>query len=59
MDRVQSHTDFLVKKEPFRAGICKRLRSPGIDSKGSIPSAYVACQARTITLFDVPARQAT
>jgi hypothetical protein len=25
------------------ARICKRLRSPGIDSKESIPPAYVAC----------------
>jgi hypothetical protein len=30
------------KVEIFRAQICKRLRSPGIDSKESIPPAYVA-----------------
>ncbi len=27
----------------IRARICKHLRSPGIDSKESIPPAYVAC----------------
>jgi hypothetical protein len=35
----------------FRARICKRLRSPGIDSEESIPSAYVAWRAGTTTLF--------
>ncbi len=35
------------------------VRSPGFNSKESIPSAYVAWQAGTKTLFDVPARQAT
>ncbi len=30
-----------------RARICKRLRGPGIDSKESIPPAYVARQAGT------------
>ncbi len=54
MDLVQSNTEFLVKEEPFRAWICKRLRSPGIDSKGS----YVAWQAGMITLFYATARQA-
>jgi hypothetical protein len=34
-----------------RARIFKRLRSPGIDSKASIPPAYVAWRAGTITLF--------
>jgi hypothetical protein len=34
-----------------RARIFKRLWSPGIDSKASIPSAYVAWRAGTITLF--------
>jgi len=34
-----------------RAGILKLLRSPGIDSKESIPPAYVAWRAGTITLF--------
>jgi hypothetical protein len=44
---------------PLQTGaqICKRLRSPEIDSKESIPPAYVAWQADTTTLFDVPARQ--
>jgi hypothetical protein len=39
--------------------ICKRLRSPGVDSKESIPLAYVAQRAGTITLFVVLPRQAT
>jgi hypothetical protein len=42
-----------------RALICKRLRSPGIDTKEPIPTVYVAWQAGTTTLFEVPARQAT
>ncbi len=32
-------------KITFRARICKRLRSPGIDSKESIPPAYVVWRA--------------
>jgi hypothetical protein len=41
--------------------ICKRSRSPGIAYRGSIPPAYgyVARRPGTITLFVVPARQAT
>ncbi len=35
----------------LRARIFKRLWSPGIDSKASIPPAYVAWRAGTITLF--------
>jgi hypothetical protein len=35
----------------IRARIFKRLWSPGIDSKTSIPPAYVAWRAGTITLF--------
>jgi hypothetical protein len=35
----------------YRARIFKRLWSPGIDSKASIPPAYVAWRAGTITLF--------
>jgi hypothetical protein len=37
----------------FATLICyfKLLRSPGIDSKESIPPAYVACRACTTTLF--------
>jgi hypothetical protein len=42
-----------------RARICKRLRSPGIDSKESIPLAYVALRAGMITMFVVLERQAT
>jgi hypothetical protein len=34
-----------------RDGIFKLLRSPGIDSKESIPPAYVAWRASTTTLF--------
>jgi hypothetical protein len=37
---------------------CKRLRSLGIDSEGSIPPAYVAWQAGTTNRVVVPARQA-
>jgi hypothetical protein len=44
-----------VPSEIIWARICKRLRSPDIDSKESIPTAYVAWQAGTATLFDVPA----
>ncbi len=36
---------------PCRARIFKLLRSPGIDSKESIPPAYVAWRAGTIALF--------
>jgi hypothetical protein len=39
---------------PSRARICKRLRSPGIDSKKSIPPTYVAWRAGTTTLFVLP-----
>jgi hypothetical protein len=35
----------------YRAGIFKPLWSPGIDAKASIPPAYVAWRAGTITLF--------
>jgi hypothetical protein len=34
-----------------RAGIFKALWSPGIDAEASIPPAYVAWRAGTITLF--------
>jgi hypothetical protein len=41
----------------FGAQICKLLRSPGIDSKESIPPASVMSRASTTTLFVVlPAR---
>ncbi len=44
-----------------RARICKRLRSPGIDSNASIPSAFVAWRAGTsnrVNRVVVPGRQA-
>jgi hypothetical protein len=41
-----------------RARICKRLRSPGIDSKESIPPAYVARRAGTSNRFVVLACKA-
>jgi hypothetical protein len=41
-----------------RAQIRKRLRSPGIDSKESIPPAYVAWRAGTSNRVAVPDRQA-
>ncbi len=37
------------QKSTFRDGIFKLLRSPGIDSKESIPPAVVACRAGTKT----------
>ena len=42
----------------YRARICKRLWSPGIDSEDSIPPAYVAWRAavRQIELSYRPAR---
>jgi hypothetical protein len=36
------------------ARICKRLRNPGIESKESIPPAYVAWRAGTINWVVVP-----
>jgi hypothetical protein len=41
-----------------RARICKRLRSPGIDSEKSIPLAYVARRAGTTNTVFIPAHQA-
>ena len=40
------------------ARICKRLRSPVIDSKDTIPPAYVAWRTGTSNRVVVPARQA-
>jgi hypothetical protein len=40
------------------ARICKRFRSPGIDSEESIPPAYVVRRAETTNRVVVPARQA-
>ncbi len=42
----------------YRARICKRLRSLGIDAEKYIPRAYEAWRAGTITRAVVPARQA-
>jgi hypothetical protein len=42
-----------------RARICKRLRSPVIDSEDSIPPAYVDWWVSTTTRVIVPERQAT
>ncbi len=47
-----------VKEIVSRARICKRLRRPGIDSKVSIPTAYVAWRAGTSSRVVVPVRQA-
>jgi hypothetical protein len=41
-----------------RARICKRLRSPGIDSEESIPLANVAWRTGTTNRVVVPTRQA-
>jgi hypothetical protein len=43
---------------PFLSRIYKRLRSPGIDFKESIPPAYVAWRAGTTNRVIVLARQA-
>jgi hypothetical protein len=40
-----------------RTCMCKRLRSPGIDSKESIPPAYVAWRTGTTNRVVVPTRQ--
>jgi hypothetical protein len=47
-----------IKHLPDRARTCKRLRSPGIDSKESIPPAYLAWRAGTSNGVVIPARQA-
>ncbi len=41
----------------YRARICKRLRSPGIDSKELFPPAYLAWRAGMTNSVVVPARQ--
>jgi hypothetical protein len=38
---------FIQRLHTHRARICKRLWSPGIDSDGPIPPAYVAWRAGT------------
>jgi hypothetical protein len=40
-----------IIRPAYRARIFKLLRSPRIDSKVSIPAAYVAWRAGTTTLF--------
>ncbi len=45
-------------KYGFRARICGRLWSPGIDSEESTPPGYVAWRAGTKNRVAVPARQA-
>jgi hypothetical protein len=41
----------------YRARICKRLRSPGINTEESVPPAYVAWRAGTPNAIIEPARQ--
>ena len=53
-----SHGDIQCKCKEVRARFCKRLTRPGIDSKVSIPPAYVAWRAGTTNRVVVPARQA-
>jgi hypothetical protein len=53
---VRGWVNFCIKEtleKPLdsRAGIFKPLWRPGIDAKASIPPAYVAWRAGTITLF--------
>jgi hypothetical protein len=57
---VQTDHEFnlLLYSRLSRAGICKRLRRPGIDSEDSIPPAYVAWRASTTNRVVVPARRA-
>ncbi len=43
----------VVQRHICRAQICKRLRSPGIDSEESIPPAYVAWRAGTSNMVIV------
>jgi hypothetical protein len=55
--RYTVHTQMVAQKISanlflaFRDGIFKHVRSPGIDSKESMPPAHVAWQAGTTTLF--------
>ena len=46
-----NHENTTSDRQESRARIFKRLWSPGIDAKASIPTAYVAWRAGTITLF--------
>jgi len=54
MDLVEN----IKSRWKHRARICKRLRILGIDSKESIPLAYVAWRAETSNRVVVQARQA-
>jgi hypothetical protein len=45
--------DAFTRRTKPSAGIFKLLRSPAIDSMESLPSAYVARQAGTTTLFQL------
>jgi hypothetical protein len=47
----QARIQFPAQACQIRAGIFKPLWRPGIDAKASIPPAYVAWRAGTITLF--------
>ena len=48
MHPYQLHLSFLPCTPLCRARICKRLRSPGIDSKESIPPACAAWRAEPV-----------
>jgi hypothetical protein len=50
-DRRCFLAEYAITWRTIRARIFKRLWSPGIDSKASIPPSYVAWRAGTITLF--------
>jgi hypothetical protein len=53
----ETHTSYFGKS--LQSPNFKHVKSPEIDSKESILSAFVAWQAGTTTLFDVPTRQNT
>jgi len=66
---VQDKKQNLIRMSPYiyrtvchdeenRARICKRLWSPRVDSRESIPCANVASRAGTTNRVVVPARQA-
>ncbi len=56
--KERAHIAQLNSSLQGRGHICKRLRSPEIDSEKSIPPAYVAWLAGTTSRVVVPARQA-
>ena len=43
--------DLLLRRLTIGAQICKTLESPGINSRDSIPLAFVAWRAGTTALF--------